>query len=386
MKGYFRKRGEKWSFSIDLPRDPVTNQRKQKTVSGFKTKKEAEKACAALITQIEQEEYVEPTKQTVAEFFKSWLAGKELSVKKVTYNTYSRHITLHIIPGLGHIELKKLSRDHILAFYKHLVQEKKLGDRTIFDIHGVLKRAIANAVEWQLVSRNVMKIVDTPKVAKKKIQVWTFEECAKFREVSISDPLHIAFILGLTTGMRQSEVLGLSWQDVNLESMEISVRQTLDHEGTELQDGTKSDAGERLITLDEETVNELKRQHKRIKADKFRLGASYEDNNLVVATKFGTPIRPRNLLRTMYRLMDAAKVKKIAFHDLRHTHATLLLAQGVNPKIVSERLGHSNVKITLDTYSHVLPNMQKNTAAEFGRVFYQKEVAADKQGGQNVVN
>lgn len=385
MKGYFRKRGDKWSFSIDLPRDPVTNQRKQKTVSGFNTKKEAEKACAALITEIERDEYVEITKKTVADFFAEWLQGKELSVKKVTYEQYGRHINIHIVPFLGKHELMKLSRDHILKFYKHLVSEKEISPRTLFDIHNLLSRALTQATAWQMIRRNIMDTIDTPKVPKKQINVWNLEECAQFLSFSKDDRLHMAFLLALTTGMRQSEILGLRWKDVDLDAGALSVTQILDHQGKEFHVGTKTNAGSRLISIDEETVAAIKAHKRVVGIERLKLGAAYEDFDLVVPTTLGTPMGPRNVLRTFYRLIEKSGVTKIAFHDLRHTHATLLLSQGVNPKIVSERLGHANVKITLDTYSHVLPNMQKETAANFGKVFYFSEVAAENQSGQNVV-
>lgn len=370
MQGYYRKRGEKWSFSIDLPRDPVTNKRRQKTVSGFKTKKEAEKACAALITEIERSEYVAPSKKTVADFMKDWLAGKELSVKKQTYATYYDHIRLHINPALGKYELMKLSREQVLAFYKKLKNEKQLSDRTLLDIHNLLKQTLSQALEWQLIRRNVMNTIDTPKVAKKEFKVWSLEECGLLLSKSKLDRLHIAFILALTTGMRQGEVLGLRWQDIDMETGLISITQILDHKGKAFQVGAKTNAGSRLISIDENTVNELKKHKKTILAEKLRLGPAYTDHDLVIPTSIGTPLNPRNLLRTFYRLIEASGVPKIAFHDLRHTHATLLLSQGINPKIVSERLGHANIKVTLDTYSHVLPNMQKETAVKFGKMFY----------------
>lgn len=370
MKGYFRKRGDFWSFTVDIGRDPITNERKQKTKGGFKTKKEAEKSCAEIIAQVENYTYAEPSKMPLGEFLKQWLEGKERTLRKVTFDTYTRHCTLHIIPRLGKLELIQLTPLHINKFHIYLEKEKGLSERSILDVHSVLKNALEQAVKWSMIPKNPASLIDRPKVSKQEIQVWDLDTVTTFLETARKDRTYIAFLLALTTGMRQGEVLGLRWKDVLFDNHTVSVRQTLQHDGKEFQSDTKTQAGTRSISIDETTAAELQKHRKVIATERIRIGPAYKDHDLVVPTTLGTPYSPRNLLRTFYRLIKDAGVPHISFHDLRHTHATLLLAQGVHPKIVAERLGHTDVRITMNTYSHLLPNMQKETAVTFGKMFY----------------
>lgn len=167
--------------------------------------------------------------------------------------------------------------------------------------------------------------------------------------------------------MRQGEILGLTWSDVNLEEKILFVRQTLSHDGKEFLPGAKTSSGVRSIALDVETVNALRRHRQRIEEDRNQYRDRYHDNDLVVCSKLGLRIRPRFLMNVWYRLLADSHLPRITFHDLRHTHAPLLLKNNVHPKIVSERLGHASIQITLDTYSHLLPNMQKDAARQLGR-------------------
>ncbi len=159
--------------------------------------------------------------------------------------------------------------------------------------------------------------------------------------------------MALVTGMRQGELLGLRWKDVDLEKGHLTISQTLSHDG-------KTKSSLRKILLPASTVAKLKKHRAVVLKEKLSQGEEYQDNDLVMCTPSGTPINPANVRRSLNVLIKKAAVPKIRFHDLRHTHATLLLAKGVNVKVISERLGHSNIKITLDTYSHVLPTMQED--------------------------
>lgn len=173
--------------------------------------------------------------------------------------------------------------------------------------------------------------------------------------------------------MRQGEILGLRWKDIDEENRTISIVQTLSHDGKEFNVGAKTDSGNRVIAIDEQTLNQVIKLKHRYKVEMIASRPLYKDYDLVICTSVDTPLSPRNLNRSFDSIIKKAHVKKIRFHDMRHTHASLLLKQGVNPKIVSERLGHANVRITLDTYSHLLPNLQKETAEEFGKMFYKPQ-------------
>ncbi|NBI28310.1 site-specific integrase [Chengkuizengella marina] len=382
MKGSYRKRGCKcdkkkkctcratWSFSVSPGKDP-DGKRRQITRSGFKTKREAEKACAALITEYEQGEMVEK-EITLNEFMDLWIKAREGRVKSVTYARDSSHTRLHIKPFLGRKQLSKIKALHIEHFFKHLSLEKDLSNRTILDIHTVLKTALKTATKWGYLSKNVASLVDRPKVDKKEILIWDNSETQVFlKNAEETSRYYMAFLLALTTGMRQGEILGLRWKDVDLENNYISVRQTLTHDGKNFNTQTKTSAGNRLISIDKNTSKKLENYKKNfLNTERLKAGPLYKDMDLVIPSNIGTPVNPRNLLRSMASIIKKSNVPRISFHDLRHTHASLLLKQDVHPKIVSERLGHANIRITLDTYSHILPNMQKDTAEQFGKSFY----------------
>jgi integrase len=164
------------------------------------------------------------------------------------------------------------------------------------------------------------------------------------------------------TGMRQGEILGLRWQDVDFESSKIYITQTLSHDGSEFMVGAKSASGIRSVTVDPQTIERLLKHKRIVENEKGLAEGVFIDKGLVICTSTGNQLLPRNLMREYKNILSKADIRKITFHDLRHTHASLLLKQNVHPKIVSERLGHSSIKLTLDIYSHLMPNMQKEAA------------------------
>jgi integrase len=200
------------------------------------------------------------------------------------------------------------------------------------------------------------------------MMVWGIEEIKTFLGVAKQYRLYIAFHLAITTGMRQGEILGMRWKDVDLEHGIAYVRQTLSHDGKEFLVGGKTASSVRSIKLPEESIVLLRKHRAIIAREKLQLGQEYVDYDLVICTSKGTAISPANLRRTYNRLIKQADVPAIRFHDLRHTHATLLLSQGVHAKVISERLGHNNIKTTLDIYSHVLPNMQDEAAKQINNL------------------
>lgn len=369
MKGYFRKRGSKWSFSIDVGRDPETGKRKQKTVSGFKTKKEAEKACAEMILQIEKGSFIQPSDQTISEFLQEWFESvAKQKFQVTTLDNYRRSINGRINPVLGHIKMSELKPVQIQKFYSQLATEG-LSARYITVIHAILRSALSTAKKWELISKNVMDDVEAPKVRRRENKTWTLEE-AKVFLLFAKDGLsyyYIAYMLAVYTGMRRGEVLGLRWSDVDFNSNKISIRQTLSYvsnQGLVFQEA-KTSSSHRQISIPDYVIQELKR-HKAIQNQfKLQLGSQYNDLDLVAAMETGAPIHPRNLTTHFNRTIKRANVSKIRFHDLRHTHATIMLQLGEHPKVVSERLGHSNIQMTMNVYSHVTPDMQKDAASRF---------------------
>jgi integrase len=368
MNGSFRKRGDKWSFTVDLGPDPATGKRRQKEKGGFKTKKEAQTACAELIVQVENSDFKKPIKQPLEKYLRDWMESKRISIKKNTFASYQHQIENHIIPSLGKVELTKLSPAEIGNLYATLLVEKNLAEGTVRDTHKVLTVALGQAVKWGMLTKNPAAYVEKPKAACKELSVWDASQARSFLETAKVHREYIVFLLALSTGMRQGEILGLRWKDVDFNEGVVRIVQTLSHDGKELTVGAKTKSGNRTVSIDLGVVKELREQRKRIAQDRLNSKGEYKDFDLVIPTSKGTPLTPRNLSRTYYNLLERSDVPRITFHDLRHTHATLMLTQGVHPKVVAERLGHADMRTTLEIYSHVLPHMQQEAAEKMGKL------------------
>lgn len=363
MKGYFRKRGENWSFTIDIGRDPLTGKRKQKTASGFKTKKEAERACNELIHQFNTGSLVDDKNFTLSEYLQEWLENTaKQRVRETTFTNYKRAVNSRIIPVLGSHKLKDLKPLHGQRFVKSLIDEG-LSPAYIEYIFIVLKGSLEDAVRWELLFKNPFQHVEIPRPRKVVNSTWSIEETKRFlNRTKFENVIYYhLFLLALNTGMRRGEILGLKWKNFDLNEGKISVTETLiyDENGFRFTE-PKTHGSKRLISIDQNLCKEFKSYKAKQNEFKLLFGQSYEDNDLVFAKETGQPILPRTMTTTFNQFIKKADVPQIRFHDLRHTHATILLKLGINPKIVSERLGHSSIKTTLDTYSHVTIDMQES--------------------------
>jgi integrase len=345
----FRKRGDKWTFQIETKDD--NGQRKQISKGGFRTKKEATAAAAELQLKLDRGEYHENKQITVGAFFAEWLNNyARQNLKPGTYKNRRHMINARILPALGKMQLDKLKPLHFIKLYNELF-DNGLSSNYINTIHRLCLNALKFAVLWQYLNVSPMTGVTAPKIEKKTVKTWTIEEVKMFLESLTTERYKTAFYIAIYTGMRRGEILALKWSDVDLKNGVLSVT------------GGKTKSAARQISLSAALVLELKKQKATQNEIKLYLGGAYNDLDLVCCTETGTACLPRNLNRAFYAaLKKCSSVPVIRFHDLRHTHATMLLSLGENPKIVSERLGHSRVNITLDTYSHVLPDMQRVTA------------------------
>lgn len=313
------------------------------------------------------------------DYLKDWLRGKRYSINPQTIKGIESYIKNHIFPSLGDLTLSQLNAMVLQNFVNDL-KDKGLANATVKRIFSVIHSSLDMAEKMQLIEKNYASIVIKPNTKRKQLQVWDVQEVQHFLQVASKEPYtYIAFHLALLTGMRQGEILGLRWCDVHFESQMLFVRQTLSHDGKEFLPGAKTSSGIRSIALDPETVNILKNHQKRYEENKRKYEKEYQDHDLVVCSKLGRQIKPRMLMTVWYRLLGESGLPKITFHDLRHTHASLLLKNNVHPKIVSERLGHSSIQITLDTYSHLLPNMQKDAAGKLGEEILGKKLTHDNQ-------
>ncbi|MBA4550022.1 site-specific integrase [Thermoactinomyces intermedius] len=372
MKGHIRKRGSKWCFVLDIGRDPKTGQRRQKWFSGFKTKREAERAMAAKIHELNQGGLIEPAKITLEEYLKRWLEDyAKTNCAPRTYEGYEYIITRHLIPSLGKMTLDKLKPLHIQRYYSEKLSSGRtdgkggLSARSVYHHHRVLHEALEQAVKWQVIAVNPVRAVSPPKPKRKQLTVLTRDEVLQLLKAAEGSKLYEPIFFAVNTGMRRGELFALRWSDVDFENQVISVRQTLyrtKSDGFAFRDAAKTDGSRRSVAVSGSIVNMLKRIKKEQAANKLALGPAYQDHDLIFCKDDGSPYNLDYVSRDFGRLVRKHNLPPIRFHDLRHTHATLLLQQGEHPKIVSERLGHSTITITMDLYSHVLPNMQKEAA------------------------
>jgi len=365
MKGSVKKEGKNWYYVFSLPN--VNGNRKQKKQRGFKTKKEAQKALAEAINAVNKGTYIEPSNIQYKEYLHQWFSTKQNSIGVQTAKVYNNYLQSRILPGLGNFNLSKLSTIQIQNFIDSLSTDG-LSSATVKKVYEIIRNSLEYAVDFELILKNPAIKVKLPKSNKKEMKVWNENEINHFLKIAKADPNYIVFLLALTTGMRQGEVLGLRWKDIDLEKGLINIKQTLSHDGKNFISGAKTKSSLRTINLSKLTINMLKQRKVTISKERLSSGLVYQDFDLIACTQHGTPLNPANVRRSFNKLIKLADVPKIRFHDLRHTHATLLLSKGINVKVISERLGHSNIKVTLDTYSHVLPTMQEEVALKLDEI------------------
>lgn len=303
---------------------------------------------------------VETSQITVAAYLDRWLRDVVAHrVRPRTLESYEYIVRVHLTPALGAVRLAQLRPDHIQRLCTDATAAG-LSSRTVQYIHAVLSRALKQAVRWGLIPRNVCDLTDPPRVRRHEMKTLTPDQARAFLDHVRRDRLYALYLLAITTGMRQGELLGLRWSDVDLAHGRLQVThslQSLGGKGMQLSE-PKSDAGRRSIILTPVAISALRDHRKAQLEERLRAGGRWRDHDLVFCTANGTPISRHNLRRSFLLHLAHAGLPTIRFHDLRHTAATLMLSQGTHPKVVQEMLGHSQISLTLDTYSHVLPTMQ----------------------------
>jgi len=378
MRGGIRKRSKNsYQISISLGKNPETGYYDYhwETIKG--TKKDAERRRAELINQITNGTYIPPHKTTVAEYLVRWLqdyAKPNLSPRG--YERYSGIIKKDISPDLGHITLTQLKPEHIQKHYNHL-RERGLSSGTIRYHHAVLHKALQTGIKWGLLYRNPTDGVEISRKNNTEMRIWNELEVNHFLNVSKSSPYYALFHTALYTGMRRSELLAIKWADVDFIFNQISVHQSLHHlkDGSYVLSQTKSVKGKRTIALSPSSVAVLQKHRVQQETISEAIGRKLTDNDFVFSSPEGKPLRPNTITRAWAMMAKKAGVQPIRLHDARHTHASLMLKQGVHPKVVQERLGHSSIQMTIDIYSHVSPGLQQAAVDGFDRMLNSEQTS-----------
>lgn len=403
----------RWIARVDL--GFVDGKRRRKAIYG-RTRREVADKLPKVLRDVQQGAALPDERQTVGQFLERWLEHKRTRLRPRAWLTYEQAIRLHLVPGIGKIPLARLSPPQLDAWFRQH-QAKGTSARNIRYARTVLRAALNQARKWRAVSDNVAALVEVPRHQPKEIQPLSPEQARALLESVKGHRLAAVISVATAIGLRLGEALGLRWADVDLEAGTLSVRQALERSGGDsaarrpliaerrgilkrLADTPKRSAerrevrqqlaelrkrwrevrttlnttepksvrSRRTIRMPNVAVQALKAHRKRQLEDRLAAGGDWEDTGLVFTSPIGTPLDPRNVTREFRAIVASAKLPPVRFHDLRHTAATLLLAQGVDARTIMETLGHSQISLTLNTYSHVLPALLAEAAAKIDKV------------------
>ncbi len=368
----YRSSGGRWRAAVDLGwRD---GRRVRKYLSGRTRMEVAAKLRQTLATADAGVDIAAAGRvPTVEQWLSHWL--DEIASRRVrpsTLATYRGYVTNRIIPGLGKHRLDRLQPEHLERFYRRLETEG-LAAATILQIHRIVGRALNVAMQRGKLARNVATLVDAPSVQRQEVQPLTVEEARAVLAAAASLRNASRWSVALALGLRQGEALGLLWDDVDLDTGVLKVKNALQRQpgrGLVLVP-PKSRAGRRSIPLPAELVQSLRAHKSWQMAERLRAGSAWRGHGFVFATPTGSPVDPRNDHATWKRLLQTAGVRTARLHDARHTAATLLLSQGVPARVAMEILGHSQVSLTLGTYSHVSLELSRDATSRVGDVLWQ---------------
>jgi integrase len=302
-------------------------------------------------------------KQTLLEYLDGWLVSIKTVIRPHTWSQYSSGVHFHIAPILGNITLKDLQADMIQQFYEFKLK-LGAGKRTVEILHSILHRALEQAVKMGIIGRNPTDATNPPRPSEKEMKFLDESQVSQLLLAAKGDRDEALYFLAIATGLRQSELLGLQWSDLDWQKQTLTVQRQAKREGR--NDGyfapLKTRSGRRTLVLGKKMIERLREHYDRQRLE-IRLGKNWKNLDLIFPSTTGTPQNQANLYRHFLGLVERAGLPRIRFHDLRHTAASLMLNHGVPVIIVSRRLGHSKVSITLDIYGHMFPEMQ-NEAAE----------------------
>lgn len=370
MRGHIRERSPgRWAIILDQ-RDPATGERKRKWHSFKGTKRQAQDECARLIAEMNGGLYVEPSKLTLLQFFDRWLKHIKPNVSARTHERYEQIGLKNIAPLLGAKVLSKLQPIEISEAYAKALESGRrdgkggLSPRTVHHMHRVLYSALSQAERWKLIVRNPAALLekrDRPKIERKAVTTIDAPATAAVFDAARERRLFIPLILATLCGLRRGEITALRWKAIDLDNGQLAViASTEQTDAGAIREKEAKSGKARTIALPSMAVEELRRWRLAQAQELLRLGIRADESWHVVTQVDGSPLQPRSLTHVMSEFL---KEWGVTLHGLRHSHASHMLASNIHPKIVQERLGHSSIAITLDIYSHLMPNMQGEAAA-----------------------
>jgi integrase len=431
IAGTVYRRGNRWAFMLDLGPDPLTGKRRQSAKSGYDTEAAAWAALVEVNHELTAGRHVRASKKTVREFFNEWLPMlvNDPSVKPTTEANYEDYARAYVLPHIGDRLLQSIDPDVLTALYQHLARAGRrkadtnsvmyahwktkteagervrpadlaeiakvtysaawnalrryqagripetsgdgLAPKTVRNVHIMLRRAFNDAVAMRYISRNPATAVKAPAFRRKPHTTWRPEQLTRFLAEAKSERLYAMWVLFATTGMRRSEAVGARCDAVDLDHLTIAVHDTrvVVRGRAEDSDG-KTRTSRRILALDPATVAVLRAHLAQLAAERAEWGASYQDHGKLFCWEDGRPIHPDTITEHFNRIVDRANLPTIELHAVRHTYATTALRAGINPKLVSARLGHSSVAFTLDTYTDSVPELDRTAAEQVSRLFF----------------
>jgi len=351
----YKRKGGLWCVQVSLDNHRLTQY--------FKTRREAREWLTKILEQIQVGQSIESGRISLADFLGKWLDSSRPSLRHKTWVQYHQICRDHILPNLGEVRLMDLRPDQIQGLYDSKI-ECNVSTNTVRILHAVLHRSLEQAVRWGMIDRNPAKAVIRPKPCRKEIQTLNSHQARQFLIAAQGSRYEALYYLAITTGLRAGELLGLKWDDLDWTKGNLHVQrqvQRLPGSGLALLE-PKSAAGRRVVVLGQTMMTVLDEHYN--KQDRLRAfaGERWQEHGMIFTSQTGTCLDHRNVYREFKEILRKAGLPDIRFHDLRHTAATLMLQEGIHPKIVQERLGHAQIYMTMDTYSHVLPAMQDKAA------------------------
>ncbi|MEV7251635.1 tyrosine-type recombinase/integrase [Streptomyces cyaneofuscatus] len=320
-----------------------------------------------LLAKVDQGVPVPTRSAKLSEWLPYWLDNVVKPRRKLsTYDKYEAHVRLYLVPMIGGKRLESLGVADVRRFLVQL--EKKTTAATAKESHRVLRTALTAACREELITRNVASLVEPPRAKSRELSPWSLDETLTFLAASRKDPLYAAFVLAITMGLRRGELVGLRWTDLDLDRRVLYVRQQTQRRRGVLYDDDPKGRRRRAVPIPAMCIAPLRWHRMRQAEAKARAGESWQEGGHVFVTRTGRPVEPRNVYRSFTRVADTAGLRVIRLHDARHGCATILTAAGVAPRVVMEILGHSQISITMDVYTHVAQDTQREAISHMDRL------------------